>query len=209
MRSTLPKLHVVTNNDVARLADLDRRAEALAHAGGVAFHARASELSGSALTNLAERLGRATQQATTGATIFVNDRVDVALLVDAAGVHLPAAGLPVETVRRLVGDKFWIGRSTHHPDEARRAAEAGADYVFLGPIWSTPSHPDRTGLGVAAIERAQPARVVAIGGVTPERVAACLAAGAYGVAAISALWWAGDPGSIAKEMSLLLRTSSP
>jgi thiamine-phosphate pyrophosphorylase len=150
---------------------------------------------------MGETTGRA------GAHVFVNDRADVALLAGARGIHLPADGLPTDRVRDLVGPDVWIGRSVHAPEEARRAAEAGADYVFLGPIWETPSHPGRPGLGPGIIEHAQPARVVAIGGVTPDRVASCLDAGAYGVAAVSALWTAGDPGSAAATMLLLLRHS--
>ncbi len=78
----------------------------------------------------------------------------------------------------------------------------GADYVFLGPIWETSSHPGVPGLGLEAIAAARPARVIAIGGVTPARAAACLEAGAWGVAAISALWLADDPGAAAEAFLL-------
>jgi thiamine-phosphate diphosphorylase len=97
-----------------------------------------------------------------------------------------------------------VGRSTHGAEEARAAAADGADYVFLGPIWPTPSHPGRPGIGVESIRQAVPARVIAIGGVTPERAAACIDAGAWGVAAISALWLAEDPAAAAAELLLCL-----
>jgi thiamine-phosphate pyrophosphorylase len=137
----------------------------------------------------------------------VNDRTDVAMLVDAHGVHLPAGGLAVSQVRDLIGPDRWIGRSTHNPAEAQRASEEGADYVFLGPIWETPSHRGRPAIGLDAIERARGARIIAIGGVTADRAAACLNAGAYGIAAISSLWLASDPGSAAAEMLLLLEST--
>lgn len=139
-----------------------------------------------------------------GAHVFVNDRVDVALLAGAHGVHLPADGLSVPQARDIIGPTAWIGRSAHSADEAQRAMDQGADYVFLGPIWETPSHPGWAGIGVEAITQAVPARVVAIGGIDVGRVAQCRDAGAYGVAAISALWRAPDPGSVVDEMLLLL-----
>ena len=103
-----------------------------------------------------------------------------------------------------MGSGVWIGCSTHDPESAMCAVDDGADYVFLGPIWNTTSHPGRPGIGTAAIERAQTGRIIATGGITLDRVAMCLDAGAYGVAAISSLWGADDPGSAAAEMLLLL-----
>jgi thiamine-phosphate pyrophosphorylase len=190
----VPRLHAVTNPDILALPDLAARAGAIAGAGAVALHARAGPVEAKTLIALARLLRD------TGATVLVNDRADIVSLVGAAGVHLPAEGLPVEAARRLVGPDLLIGRSTHHPDEAQAAHEAGADYVFLGPIWETASHPGGRPLGLAVIAAAAPARVIAIGGVTPERAAACRAAGAYGVAAISAVWRAADPAAAARRM---------
>ena len=202
MSTTLPRLHAITNNNILALADLTDRAKAIGRSPNVALHARAHGGPGRRLTESAELVLDAASA--TGARLFVNDRADVALLVDAHGVHLPAGGLAVSKVRNLIGPDRWIGRSTHSPAEALRASEEGADYVFLGPIWETPSHPGRPAIGLDTIERAQPARIIAIGGVTTGRAAACLDAGAYGIAAISALWLASDPGSATAEMLLLL-----
>ncbi len=140
--------------------------------------------------------------------LFVNDRADLVPWLGAAGVHLPSRGLSVADARRLLGPDVLIGRSTHSAPEARAAWDEGADYVFLGPIWETRSHPGRAALGPAAIEHAAPARVVAIGGVTPARVEQCRSAGAWGVAAISALWMAPDSGAVAKRMLLCLAGGS-
>lgn len=192
MRDALPRLHVVTADHVVRLSDLAARARAIARAGRPALHARA-RLDGKRLVAFAEALALAR------APLFVNDRADVARALDAQGLHLPAGGLPIAAARRLVGDR-WVGRSAHSPDEAKGAMEDGADYVFLGPIWQTTSHPDRAPLGLHAIGAAAPARVVAIGGITPERVRECMDAGAYGVAVLSAVWNAEDPGSVVARM---------
>ena len=199
MTQPLPRLHAVTNSDVLTLSDFAPRAESLGRCPGIALHARARELPGRRLAEFAAEM-----KGFGPARVFVNDRADVALAVEAHGIHLPAHGLPIAAARRLVGPDMWIGRSTHSPDEARRAVQEGADYVFLGPIWKSRSHPEHAGIGVRAIEQALPARVIAIGGVTPDRVERCRAAGAYGVAGISSLWHAEEPGAVAAGMLLLL-----
>jgi thiamine-phosphate diphosphorylase len=190
----LPRLHAVTNDQILRLADLEMRARNIARAGDVALHLRARLMPARQLVEIAQHFRSA------GGTLFVNDRLDVAAHVTSHGVHLPSAGLPIATVRRLLGPSFTIGRSTHSPEEAVVAWEEGADYVFLGPIWKTASHPGQPGIGPHAIERAQPARVIAIGGITPSRVPMCTEMGAYGVAAVSALWGAVDPAAAATQM---------
>ena len=199
MTLPLPRLHAVTNHDILALPDLAARAASIAGAGAVALHARAGAVDAARVIELARLLGE------TGAAVLVNDRADLVREVGAAGVHLPSAGLPVEAARLLLGPDAIVGCSTHSPDEARAADAAGADYVFLGPIWETASHPARPPLGPDSIAAAQPATVIAIGGVTPERAALCRDAGAYGVAAISALWLAADPGSATREMLLCFR----
>lgn len=199
----VPILHVVTDEAIAQLPDLAQRARAVAAAGAIALHARGPGLSGRAHLDLARTLGTAVQG--TESRLFVNDRLDVARIVRAFGLHLPSAGLPVAEARRLLDKRAVIGRSVHSAEEARRAHAEGADYVFLGPIWETRSHPGATPLGLEVIAQAAPARVIAIGGITPERARACRAAGAYGVAAISAVWGASDPGGAARALLLSLK----
>lgn len=196
MRPAVPRLHAVTNRQVLLLPDFAARARAIAAAGDVALHARPGPVDARQVIAVATLLHE------TGALVVVNDRADVARFVSAHGVHLPATGLPLPRVREMLGPDVIIGRSTHDPGEARDAHAAGADYVFLGPIWPTGSHPERAALGVDAIAAAAPARVIAIGGVTPARAAECRAAGAWGIAAISALWGANDSGAAAREFLL-------
>jgi len=198
MRAGLPRLHAVTTDGVLNLPDFDSRARALCAASDVAIHVRSGTAGGRRLVDATRVL------LSMGGFVLVNDRVDIASAVGAAGVHLPAAGMSLSDARQLLGSEMIIGRSTHTPEEAVQSADEGADYVFLGPIWSTPSHPDRPPLGPEVISAAARARIIAIGGVTPERVPICLQHGAYGVAAVSGLWLAPDPGSAARSMAVLL-----
>ncbi|MBI4419305.1 MAG: thiamine phosphate synthase [Gemmatimonadetes bacterium] len=200
MKAPVPRVHAVTDANVAALPldDIERRARALAHSAAVGLHARLPQADGRRLLDFARLLRRAADGS--GAATLVNDRADVAVLAGAAGVHLPEAGLPVPAARRLVGDDALLGRSVHAADAVRRAADEGADYVFLGPIWATASHPAREGIGLASLRGLSPIRVIAIGGVTPARAPFCRDAGAWGVAAITALWMAPDPRAAVEEM---------
>jgi len=136
------------------------------------------------------------------ATVFVNDRADVARATRAAGVHLPSAGLPVREVRAIVGAEPWIGRSTHNLEEVDRAAGEGADYVFIGPVWPTASHLGKELLGAEVLGTRSTVRMIAIGGITTSRAAACSSSGAYGIAAISSIWYASNVASTARALSL-------
>jgi thiamine-phosphate pyrophosphorylase len=190
-------VHAVTDDRVLSLPDFATRAAALARGDHVAFHLRSRERSAADRLHLARSLQRL-------GPLIINDRVDLAVAVRAHGVHLPARGVPIATARRLLGPAGLVGRSTHTAAEASAAHDEGADYVFLGPIWPTPSHPGAPSLGLDAITKAQPARVIAIGGITPDRVPQCLAAGAWGVAAVTALWFAEDVAAAADALLLSL-----
>lgn len=193
----LPRLHAVTDERIARRPDLDRLLARLAEAGtGLAVHARGRALGGREQHALAVRLS-----AVPPLRVFVHDRLDIALAVGAAGVQLGEDGLAVRDARRL-GPTWCIGRSVHSLDAARSASAAGADYLLVGPVYHTRTHPDVAPLGLARLEeftRIGPP-VIAIGGVTPGRVADARRAGAYGVAAIRALWEGDDPAAAARAM---------
>ncbi|OGU01416.1 MAG: hypothetical protein A2W29_11980 [Gemmatimonadetes bacterium RBG_16_66_8] len=196
----VPRVHAVTDVAIAALPDVSALAASLAISGEVALHARAPGWDAKPLLELGRRLLGAA--ATHGSLVLVNDRVDVARILDTGGVHLPEQGLSIAEARGMLGSALLIGRSTHSAAAARQATDEGADYVFLGPIWETTSHPGRPALGLEAIASAQPARVIAIGGITPERAAQCCDAGAWGIAAVSGLWRAADPGSAVRAMLL-------
>jgi thiamine-phosphate diphosphorylase len=198
VKAPLPRLHAITDEHIARRPDLLTIAAALVAGGGdrLALHARGHALSGLEHHDLAARLS-----AFPPARLFVNERLDVALATGAAGVQLPAQGLAPADARRL-GPEWWIGRSVHTLAAARSALAEGADYLVLGPVFSTVSHPGAEPLGLDAVRAT--ARlglpVIAIGGVTPDRVPPLVAAGAYGVAAIRALWDADDPARAARSL---------
>lgn len=190
MRAPLPRVHAVTDERIARRADLEQTAARLAAAGeNVAVHARGHALSGLEHYRLAIRLS-----AYPPIRLFVNDRLDVALAAGAAGVQLAADSLPVDAARRL-GPQWWIGRSVHSVDQARSAQAEGADYLLAGPVFETATHPGATPLGVAGlraiVELGHP--VIAIGGIDPGRAPDLARIGVYGVAAIRALWDAPEP----------------
>lgn len=195
MKGTLPRLHAITDERIARRPDLD---DVLERLGDVEYaaHARGKTLSGRELYELAVRLS-----ARPTVRLFVNDRLDVAIAADAAGVQLGSAGLQPADARRLTPD-WWIGRSVHSLEEARAARDSGADYLLVGPVYSTTTHPAATPLGIEPI--ADIARlglpVIAIGGVTPERARDVARAGAYGLAAIRAIWDAADPAQAASGL---------
>ncbi|NNF26044.1 MAG: thiamine phosphate synthase [Gemmatimonadetes bacterium] len=170
----------------------------LASLGGpaLAFQLRDPSLHGRAIydaaVTLRSRIG-------SGASFLVNDRVDVALAVGADGVHLKASSLPPHDVRGIVGSHFLVGRSVHDLTEVDRwagAAPSSADYLVLGSVAPTASHPGRPPLPTDSV-RLAPARscvpVLAIGGVTPDGLSDLCALGYHGAAVLSGIWGATDP----------------
>ena len=137
--------------------------------------------------------------------LIINDRVDVALAVGAAGVHVGQDDLPCRVVRNLVGDDFLIGVSAHNPEEAREAAAAGADYLGCGAVFGTAT---KAGVGTLGLERLRSIRqavslpIVGIGGVKATNYGQVLATGANGAAIISGILAATDIGG---EVAKFLR----
>jgi thiamine-phosphate diphosphorylase len=193
----LPRLHAVTDAAVLALDDLGVRAAAIAAAGpAVALHARDRSAGGARLAAVAERLLRLARPPE--AALFVNARPDVAGAVGAQGVQLGAQDLaPAEA--RASFPHGWIGCSVHSAEEAAAAAGAGADFLLVGTIFPSGSHPGQaaggTGLIRETIRFGLP--VIAIGGVDAAGAARAREAGAYGIAAIRALWHAPDPAAAA------------
>jgi thiamine-phosphate diphosphorylase len=118
--------------------------------------------------------------------VLVSSRCDVVLASGAAGVNLPESDISVAEARTLLGRRL-VGRSVHSIQSAEQAEREGADYVIFGPVWQSASHPDIAAVGLVTLEqlvRSVRIPVLAIGGVTEERVAEILAFGAAGFAAI-------------------------
>ncbi|MCX6024086.1 MAG: thiamine phosphate synthase [Chloroflexi bacterium] len=141
------------------------------------------------------------------ALLLVNDRVDVAVAALADGAHLPEAGLPIAAARAVAGPDRLVGRSVHSVAAARQAAAAGADYLVVGTIYASGSHPDDPPAGpglLRAIADVVNLPLIAIGGITPANIAEVIAAGASGVAVISAILDAPDPRTAAAELRAAL-----
>ena len=196
----LPRLHAFTDASVLGAADFGVRAAAIAAAGpAVALHARDRAGSAERLAAVASRLTALARPPE--AAVFVNGRPDVAAAVNAHGVQLGADDLAPGDARRVLLHG-WIGCSVHNAHQARLAIDEGADFLVVGNIYQTPTHPDRPAAGPQLVrELASLGRpVIAIGGVTPARAPELKAAGAYGVAAIRALWLADDPAAATLSM---------
>jgi thiamine-phosphate diphosphorylase len=175
---------------------------ALAVEGGVnAVQLREKDLPTAGLYDMAMTL----RYVLRGQALFLlNDRVDVALAAGADGVHLPERSLPGKAVREIAGESCLIGRSVHSVEAALHAETDAADYVVAGPVFATASHPGQPPAGIElirAVAEATRVPVIAIGGISESNVRDVIAAGAEGVAVISAIWDAADP----KEAALSLR----
>jgi thiamine-phosphate pyrophosphorylase len=130
------------------------------------------------------------------ALVVIDNRVDVALAVDAGGVQLGERGPAVKAARRVGGDDWLIGRSVHSLDGATKAEMDLADYLLLGTIYETTSHPGQLGVGIDLLNEVAASvqlPIIGIGGINPERAAAVVSAGARGVAVIGAILGSDDP----------------
>jgi thiamine-phosphate pyrophosphorylase len=141
-----------------------------------------------------------------GATCLVNDRADVAVAVEADGVHVGADDLPVRAVRRVVGPDALVGGTARDPETGRRLVGEGASYLGVGPAYATASKvglPDPIGVeGVRSVVEAVDVPVIAIAGITVARVDEVMAAGAYGVAVIGAVIDSPDPHTATHDLML-------
>ena len=131
-----------------------------------------------------------------GALFIMNDRVDLALAVDADGVHLGQQDVPIALARQLLGQQRIIGRSTTNPDEMQRAIAEGADYIGVGPVYDTPTKPGKVAAGFDYVQYAAKNATIpwfAIGGIDPSNINDVLAAGAERVAIVRAIMQAEQP----------------
>jgi thiamine-phosphate pyrophosphorylase len=180
-------------------------------AGLRAVQLREKDLGAGELVRLARALRGPT--AAHRALLIVNDRVDVALAAGADGVQRTSTSLPLEDIRAIADKRLLVGASVHSLDEALAAQGAGADWVIFGPIHDTPSkRAYGAPQGLAALEqvaRAITVPVIAIGGITPERVREVCAAGAHGVAAISAILAAPSPADQTRRFLDALASAGP
>jgi thiamine-phosphate pyrophosphorylase len=169
---------------------------AFLNGGSTVIQIRAKTLDSGALLDLCDRA--VAMAASTGASIVVNDRADVARMAGAAGVHVGQDDLPPLAARRLLGPGAVVGFSTHSVDQVAHAVTQPVSYIAVGPVFGTQTKDtgyDAVGLDLvrAAARLAAPIPIVAIGGITLDTADAVLAAGASSVAVIGDLLVTGEP----------------
>ena len=210
MPLVMPRLYVILDAGLMT-GSAEQTAQQLIEAGVRLIQYRSK--GGSARETLAVSTKLATIASEQGATFFVNDRPDIAYLSGAAGVHVGQKDLSVEETRRVIGPEKWIGISTHNEAQFRAAIRTSADYVAVGPVFATKSkeNPDPI-VGVEFIRRVRGLTtkpIVAIGGITLERAAEVMEAGADSVAVISDILCAENPAIRAKQFLQVLQAVKP
>ena len=185
----LPKLYAITDRDLSNCTHVEIVGQLLA-GGARLIQLRDKEASAKDLFEAAQACLKLTRSA--GATLIINDRVDIAIAADADGVHLGQDDLTVAEARALLGPNKIIGISTHSLAQVEAALVTSANYIAVGPIFTTTTkaNPDPV-VGLALLREARKLTslpLVAIGGITLETTANVVAAGANSVAVISALY---------------------
>ncbi|GAA4688156.1 thiamine phosphate synthase [Phytohabitans rumicis] len=196
---SFPRLHLITDARRDPLAVV--RAAVAATGGDIAIQVRVED---DTSDRDAYELACRVKAACGDALLLVNDRLHIALAVGAAGGHVGALDLPVDAARRVLGRHAVLGATARDPDTARAAVDSGATYLGVGPAFATST---KDGLpppigpgGVAAVAAAVDVPVIAIGGVTADRVPELRRAGAYGVAVVGAIANAKDPAQASAEL---------
>lgn len=205
----LPTVYPITDKTLSRLSHAEQVAR-LIDGGASLIQLRDKHSPPKDFLRDAEAAKNIAEQNNVG--LIINDRVDIAMAIDAAGVHLGQSDIPVEIARRLLNQASIVGFSTHTLPQVEMAAETPPDYLALGPIFNTDTKPDRDPVvGLELLESAtriiRGVPLVAIGGITAENCRAVLAAGASSIAVISAA--VGDGANITKNMRRLLDLTSP
>jgi thiamine-phosphate pyrophosphorylase len=202
-------LYLVTDRNQTQGRDLLWVLEQALDGGVRAIQLREKGLEGKKLFQLAEKARELC--ARYYATLFINDRIDIACAVGADGVQMGKTSLPIDAARDLLGHTRMIGVSTHSMEEAQNAERLGADFVLFGPVYFTPSKaafgPPQ---GLAALKKIVEnitLPVYAIGGIKPENVREVMSVGTRGIALISAVMAAVDPKSASLVMQTLLQRS--
>ena len=201
-------LYLVTDRGMTQGRDLLWVLQQALDGGVKGIQLREKDLVGRELFFLAEAARKLTQRY--HALLLINDRIDIALAMDADGVHLSTASIPIESARALLGRQQLLGASTHSLEEAQEAERSGADFVVFGPVYFTPSKASYgSPQGLAALKKVVEKLslpIYAIGGIKPENIADTRRTGVRGVALISAVMSAADPENATKEILKLFNT---
>jgi thiamine-phosphate pyrophosphorylase len=209
MRLVLPRLYVILDAALLTIPESEC-ARQLVDAGVRMLQYRNKTASSRDLLESSKRL--ASELLPQGLRFIVNDRADVAAVADASGVHVGQEDLDVEEARVVIGESKLVGISTHNREQFEQAAATSADYIAVGPIFSTStkSNPDPV-VGTEFVRQVRPLTdkpIVAIGGITLERAAGVVQAGADSVAVISDILRAPDPGARARQFIEILEAAN-
>lgn len=209
MRLVLPRLYVILDPSLLTIPETEC-ARKLADAGVRLLQYRNKSATSRELFDSAKRL--ASLLSPERVSFVVNDRADVAFLAGASGVHVGQEDLGVEEARSVIGAGKLVGVSTHNLEQFQRAAATSADYIAVGPVFSTTTkaNPDAVA-GIEFIRRVRSLTekpIVAIGGITLEHAADVIKAGADSVAVISDILLAPDPGQRARQYMNLLEAAN-
>ena len=204
MPALFPPLYAILDLQAASGGESGRTAslaEALADAGVNLIQIRDKQASARAIFEASQRL--VAQLAPRGVRVIINDRPDIAAMTGAAGVHVGQEDLPIEEARKIVGNACWVGVSTHNLEQLQLADRTSADYIAVGPIFSTATkaNPDPV-VGLDFLRAARQITrkpLVAIGGITIQSAEALYRAGADSLAVVKDLLEAPDPAERARE----------
>ncbi|WP_034424971.1 thiamine phosphate synthase [Candidatus Entotheonella palauensis] len=210
MARSIPRLYVVTDRQQTAGRPLEEVVAAAAQGGAGMIQLREKDFTARELYDLGRRLQDRLKPY--GIPLLINDRLDVAQALDAAGVHLAGHSLAPSLARRVLGPDKLIGVSTHSLDHARQAMREGADFIVFGPVFDTPSkrqYGAPQGLQrLTDIVANITCPVIAIGGINTDNLPQVLQTGAHGVAMIRAVLAASDPGEAAWQLAQQLNTIS-
>lgn len=208
MRRSDLALYVILDRTASPGRDLRETLDGVIAGGARLVQFREKELPLRRCLPLLEDLRGKARQA--GIGFVVNDRLDLALAVEADGLHVGQDDLPAPVARRLLPPSMFLGVSTHTLEQARRAEGDGADYIAVGSIFPTPTKPEFQLVGLdllRAVRQAVVAPLVAIGGITVDNAGEAIRAGADGVAVISAVCGARDPAEATRRLLERIRAS--
>ncbi len=203
----LPCLCLVADCSVVSPHELTDRVAAAVDGGVSLVQLRAKEMPGGLMLSLTNDLLRTVGSR---AVLLVNERVDVAAIAGASGVQLGEQALPAGAARQLLPPVSLVGRSVHSEDGAAQAMADGADFLVVGTMFATSSHPGEEPAGptlMRGVARRCKLPLIGIGGITPANVDVVIAAGASGVAVIRSILTADDPRSASAEMRSALEES--
>lgn len=200
------KLYLVTNSDKFETEDLFLDAVASALKGGVdILQLREKNMPANKILELGKKVKLLCAEY--GATFIVNDRVDIAYVLEADGVHLGQDDMDVESARKILGNNAIIGISTHAPEQAQKAVNDGADYIGMGPVFTTPTKPGRPSVGLEYakwVSENIKISAFAIGGIDLTNVQDVINAGAKKIAVVRAIINSDSPEKAAQEFLKVL-----